>query len=405
MVLEQQNIASASFKPHAYAAYAAMREETPVYPYTLSNGERMWVVTRYNDVLSVLKDERFVKDYRRALTPEQLEQLPEAMRAFDFINRNMLFSDPPDHTRLRALISKAFTPRRIEELRPRIQQIADELLDAVQNTPTFDLLDAYAFPLPIIVISELLGVPHEDQDQFRVWSNTVVNNETMTPGDPARQAALQAFGAYINQLVARRREEPGDDLISALVQAEEQGDKLNQNELIAMIFLLIVAGHETTVNLIANGVLALLTHPDQLALLKQEPDLIKQAIEELLRYDGPVETSTMRFAREDLVLNGQPIRRGERVLVVLDSADRDETQFERADELDITRQVKQHLAFGHGMHYCLGAPLARLEGQIAIGTLLARMPNLRLAVAPDSLRYRPSLVVRGLEQLPVTAKG
>lgn len=405
MILEQQNLASAAFKPHAYEAYAQMREAAPVFPYTLSNNERMWVVTRYADVLAVLKDERFVKDYRNAMTEQQLEQLHESVKSFDYINRNMLFSDPPDHTRLRALVSKAFTPRRIEDLRPRIQQIADELLDALADAPSFDLLDTYAFPLPIMVISEMLGVPNEDRDQFRVWSNIVVNNETMTPGDPQRQAALMAFGGYIQNLIARRREQPGDDLISALLQSEDQGDTLGQNELIAMIFLLIVAGHETTVNLIANGVLALLTHPEQLELLKQNPGMIKQAVEEFLRYDGPVETSTMRFAREDLVLNGQLIGRGERVLVVLDSADRDSEQFERADDLDITHQIKQHLAFGHGIHYCLGAPLARLEGQIAIGTLLARMPSLRLAVTPESLHYRPSLLVRGLEQLPVAHAG
>lgn len=401
-MLQQQNIASASFKPHAYAAYARMRESAPVYPYTLSNNERMWIVTRYADVLAVLKDDRFVKDYHNALTPEQMAQLPEDARTFEFINRNMLFSDPPDHTRLRALVSAAFTPRRIEELRPRIQQIADELLDAAAHEPTFDLLGAYAFPLPILVISEMLGVRPQDRHQFRVWSNIVVNNETMTPGDPQRQAALMAFGRYILELVARRRAQPGDDLVSALVQGEDGGDKLSQNELIAMIFLLIVAGHETTVNLIANGVLALLTHPDQRDLLLREPALIKSAVEEFLRYDGPVETSTMRFAREDLVLNGQPIARGERVLVVLGSADRDETQFERADDLDITRQIKQHLAFGLGIHYCLGAPLARLEGQIAIGTLFARMPNLRLAVPAETLSYRPSMLVRGLEELPVS---
>lgn len=398
------DITSAAFKPHAYEVYAQMRQEAPFTRTTLPDGGTLWIVTRYEDVLAIFKDERFVKDYHNALTPEQLAQMPEEARLFEFINRNMLFSDPPDHTRLRALVSKGFTPRRIEQLRPRIQQIADELLDAVRDQPTWDLIDSYAFPLPIIVISEMLGVPHHDSEQFRAWSNTVVNGDTMLPGDPQRQAALGAFGAYIRNLIATRRAQPGDDLISVLVQSEEQGDTLNENELISMIFLLIVAGHETTVNLIANGMLALLTHPDQMKLLKNDQSLIKNAIEEFLRFDGPVETSTMRFAREEIVVGEQRIGRGDRVLVVINAADRDPAQFDRPDDLDITRQIKGHLAFGHGIHYCLGAPLARMEGQIAISTLLRRLPTLQLAVAPDTLHYRPSMLVRGLERLPVTNK-
>ncbi|HEY1014632.1 MAG TPA: cytochrome P450 [Herpetosiphonaceae bacterium] len=401
-VREQLDITSAAAKPHTYATYARLRAEAPIFKASLPNGDPLWLVTRYEDVVAIFKDERFAKNFRNAMTPEQLATMPVGGLS-DFAHRNMLFIDPPDHARLRSLVARGFTPARIEALRPRIQQIADELIDALPAGEPFDLLDAYAFPLPITVISEMLGVPHEDREQFRVWSNVMVNGDTMLPNEPLRMQAMQAFGGYIYQLIERRRAEPRDDLVSLLVQAEEQGDRLDVQELMAMIFLLIVAGHETTVNLIANGVLALLANPGQLALLKAQPELIKNAVEELLRFDGPVETSTMRFAREDVAWGDQLIRRGERVLVIINSADRDPEIFENPDELDITRQIKHHVAFGHGIHYCLGAPLARLEGQVAIGTLLRRLPGLRLAVPAEQLTYRQSMLIRGLEQFPVVA--
>jgi cytochrome P450 len=318
------------------------------------------------------------------------------------LSRNMLDMDPPDHQRLRSLVSKAFTPRLIERLRPRVQAIADGLLDAVQDRGEMDLIDDYAFPLPITVIAELLGVPAEDRDSFREWSDAAVSgNTTQEHLDKVLIPHMQAFTDYLHALFEEKRKNPKDDLVSALLRAEEAGDKLSEDELLGMVFLLLVAGHETTVNLIGNGVLALLQHPDQLQKLKDDPSLIKPAVEELLRYDGPVETSTERFAREDVRIGETVIPRGEMVLVVLAAADHDPERFADPDELDITRVDNRHLAFGKGIHHCLGAPLARMEGQIAISTLLARMPDLRLKGSPESLSWRPGLTLRGLRGLPL----
>jgi cytochrome P450 PksS len=298
-------------------------------------------------------------------------------------------------------VSKAFTPRLVQQLRPRIQQITDELIDAVAPKGAMNLIDDFAFPLPITVIAELLGVPLEDQDKFRKWSNTVVGLQEAEEGFETYISELMPFVTYLQDMFAQRRNRPADDLVTALIQAEEAGDRLDEFELYAMVFLLLVAGHETTVNLIGNGMLELMQHQDQLELLKQRPELMPSAVEELLRYTGPVETSTTRFAREDISMDGASIKRSQQVLVVLASADRDERQFTAADKLDVTRANMQHLAFGSGIHYCLGAPLARLEAQVAIGTLLRRLPNIRLAVPPGELAWRPSLLIRGLQKLPV----
>jgi cytochrome P450 len=276
------------------------------------------------------------------------------------------------------------------------------LLDAVQDKHEMDLIDQFAFPLPIIVISEMLGVPSEDRMKFRAWSNLVVEST----GDPEafQQVAeqLQAFNLYIRKLIDDKRMVPADDLLSKLIQVETQGDKLSEEELVSMVFLLIIAGHETTVNLISNGALALLLHPDQMELLKQNPTLIKSAVEEFLRYQGPLMLATQRWAREDVNLGGKLIRRGDHVMVTLASANRDGEAFPAPDELDITRKENKHLAFGKGIHYCLGAPLARLEGAIAINTLLRRMPNLRLNVDPKDLVWRPGSLIMGLSTLPVS---
>jgi cytochrome P450 PksS len=314
----------------------------------------------------------------------------------------MLALDPPDHTRLRALVHKAFTPRLVEQLRPRIQTIADTLLDAVQPKGEMDLIDDYAFPLPITVIAELLGIPVEDRVSFRRWTNLLVSGEPSPERLEQIVPTMQEFAAYLGQLFARRRAQPGEDLVSQLLRVEEAGDILDERELYSMVFLLLIAGHETTVNLIGNGMLALLQHPDQRERLQQTPALIEAAIEELLRYEGPVATATQRFAREDVPIGGVVIPRGEEVVAVLASADHDERRFTDPDGLDITRSDNRHLAFGHGIHYCLGAPLARLEGQIAISTLLRRMPNMRLNLDPEALAWRPGLLIRGLSGLPVT---
>lgn len=397
---EQTRLFGPEFRRDPYASYAELRQHAPINRATLPDGQEVWVVTRYADVSAVLKDERFVVDFHNAYDPDQIARLPIEFREDGPAGRSMLMSDAPNHTRLRALVSKAFTPRVVEQLRPRIQQIADQLIDAAQAQGRIDLIEAYAFPLPIIVITELLGVPTEDQQQFRQWSNVLVSGLGSFEIDDERRGAIQAFMGYLHALIERRRANPGTDLISALVQVEERGDTLSEAELLSMILLLLVAGHETTVNLIGNGTLALLRHPDQLDLLRANPDLIKGAIEELLRYTNPVQT-TFRFVREDLTLAGQQLRRGERVMVVLAAANHDESQMSEAERLDITRASHRHMSFGQGMHYCLGAPLARLEAQIAIGTLLRRLPNLHLAVAADDLAWRPGFVLRGLHELPI----
>ena len=396
------NLFDPVFKADPYPTYARLRSSAPVHRATLPDGRGVWLITRYEDVLAVLKDERFVKNWRSALTPEQRAEIPPIPEVMKPLSQNMLDTDPPDHERLRALVSKAFTPRLIERMRPRVQAIADGLLDAVQDKGEMDLIDDYAFPLPITVIAELLGVPAEDRNNFREWSDAAVSgNASQEYLEEILIPHMQAFTDYLRALFEEKHANPRDDLVSALVQAEEAGDKLSEDELLGMVFLLLVAGHETTVNLIGNGVLALLQHPDQLRKLKDDPSLIKPAVEELLRYDGPVETSTERFAREDVDMGRTVIPRGEMVLVVLAAADHDPERFSDPDNLDITRTDNRHLAFGKGVHHCLGAPLARMEGQIAISTLLRRMPNLRLKGSPESLSWRPGMILRGLRGLPV----
>jgi cytochrome P450 len=391
-----------AFKANPYPTYAELRSTAPIHRITLPDGRGVWLVTRYEDVLAIFKDERFVKDWRKVLTPEQLAQIPQIPPVMEPLSKNMLETDPPDHERLRALVSKAFTPRLIERMHPRIQAIADSLLDAVEDKGEMDLIDDYAFPLPITVIAELLGVPSEDRNKFRAWSDAAVSgNATAEYLEKVLVPHMQAFSDYLLEMFEEKRENPKDDLISALVRAEEAGERLSEDELLGMVFLLLVAGHETTVNLIGNGTLALLQHPDQLEKLRNDPSRIKSAIEELLRYDGPLEASPERFAREDVAIGGTVIPRGEMVRVVIAAADRDPERFPDPDALDITRTDNKHLAFGKGIHHCLGAPLARMEGQIAIDTLLRRMPGLRLQEPTESMSWRPGMVMRGLQGLPV----
>jgi cytochrome P450 len=396
---------SDAFRARTHETYAAMRERDPVFRQAGLDGETpIWFVTRHDDVAAVLlDDERFVLDPTLVLSAEELERrrLPIPPELDERINTNLLGKDGDDHRRLRRLVTKAFTPRMVEGLRPRIQEIADGLLDDVEAQGEADLVDSYAFPLPIVVIAELLGIPPGDRDRFRVWSNTFVS-------PPLGEAALEQFVrhaeeflAYLHDLFERRRREPADDLVSALVQAEEHGDSLSENELYSMVVLLIVAGHETTVSLIANSVLALLAQPGELDKLRRDPSLVRAAIEELLRYDSPVERAITRWAADDVELGGQTIRRGELVIAVVGSANRDAARFASPDALDVTRDDVRHLGFGRGSHYCLGAPLARLEAEVALTTLFARLPNLRLAASPDSLAYRPIPLFRSLVALPV----
>lgn len=389
------NIASSEFKADPFPFYARLRSEAPVYQTKLPDRRNVWLVTRYNDVLSVLKDDRFGKDKINARTPPWLPGM------FKPLLRNMLDVDAPDHTRLRGLVQKVFTASLIENLRERIQDLADELLSQAQAKGRVDLIRDYAVPIPTTIIAEMLGVPVKDRHKFHHWSNAAIASTSSRWGVLMALPHAVAFLRYIRMLVKVRRANPEDDLVTALVRAEEAGDQLNEDELVAMIFLLLVAGHETTVNLIGNGMLALLENPDQTSKLQDDPSLIKTAVEELLLYNGPLETATERYAREDTTVAGVTVPRGELVLAVLASANRDEQQFEDADRLDLGRQPNPHVAFGFGIHYCLGASLARLEGQIAIATLLRRIPNLKIATPSIALRWRRGLVLRGLESLPV----
>lgn len=407
-------LGSPAFKANPYPIFANVRKDDPVKQVILPGNRLGWLITRYEDVELALRDPRFAKDPRRALSPEQLRQqfgnIPmeqdidseeAALNRPAFFERHMLGVDPPDHTRLRSLVSLSFTPRFIERWRERIQTIANELLANVEAQGTMDLVNDFAFPLPMLVITEMLGVPREDQAKFRAWSNLFIESS----GDPAsfQQNAEQiaAFREYLRYLIDAKRKQPAEDLLSGLIEAETAGNKLSQGELISMVSLLLIAGHETTVNLISNGMLALLQHPEQKELLQQNPALIKSAIEEFLRFHGPLMTATQRWVSEDVELNGKLLKRGDYVVVILASANHDEAAFAHPERLDITRQDNRHLAFGKGIHYCLGAPLARLEGQIAISTLLQRFPHVQLAVAPEELIWRPGALIMGLRSLPV----
>ncbi|MFI8390370.1 cytochrome P450 [Streptomyces sp. NPDC085540] len=391
--------ADPAFVADPFPLYQQLREEGPVRRVVVAGGLDAWLVTRYEDGLAALSDARLSSDVRDASDSRILRQLPDTER--DSMLSNMLRSDPPDHTRLRRLVSKAFTARRVAEMRPRIQAITDGLLDAVVPAGRADLVADFALPLPVTVISELLGVPVDERHDFQHWTDRMLRRGAEPPDPAVVNEAWQHMRAYLTGLVHAKRARPGDDLLSGLVTARDAQQRLSEAELIAMVFLLLVAGYVTTVNLIGTGIATLLAHPDQLELLRCNPDLLPGAIEEFLRYDGPVSPGIARFAREDVEIAGVAVPRGATVLIGSAVADRDPERFPDPDRLDITRKDNAHLAFGHGIHYCLGAPLARLEGQIAIGTVLRRLPGLALAADPDGIRRRPG-GLRGPESLPVT---
>ncbi|MCI0398433.1 MAG: cytochrome P450 [Chloroflexi bacterium] len=400
--LPQVNIAGREFKSDPYPFYARLRAEAPVYRTVLPDKQAAWLITRYDDVLMVLKDDqRFVKNFRMAKSDEQLAKLPWIPPMFKPFMNNLLDSDGDVHARRRSLIHKAFTPRVIEQMRGRVETLAHELLDTAARRGQMDLVRDYALPIPLTIISEILGVPPKDREKFHKWSKTLLSLTSAGNSALLGIPPILAVIRYLRRIINERRRNPQDDLITALVQVEEAGSRLTEDELLAMIFVLLIAGHETTVNLIASGALALLQHPDQMALLRRQPELIGSAVEELVRYTGPVEQATERYASEDVALHGVTIPKGEMVLAVLASANRDERTFDNPERLDIRRENNKHLGFGQGVHYCVGAPLARLEGQIAINALVQRLPNLRLAATPEALRWRPGLTVRGMEALPV----
>ncbi len=409
-----------SMKGNLQPIYAQMREHEPISRVPTPDGRSLWVVSRYEDGLAVLRDHRrfgndpgqihsqeqidaFYAGLFENLTPEQIERIKEVDEA---ISSHLLGVDPPDHSRLRKLVSQSFTPRYVEALRPRVQAIADALLDdltadAARGERVVDLIDRFAFPLPLAVIAEMLGIPMEMREKFKVWSHAAVGFDPTRPGDMEVNGLLYDFITYIRALIAEKRAQPANDLLSGLVQVEEEGDRLSEVELVGMAFLLIVAGHETTVNLIGNAMLLFFEHPDQWELLQANPGLVRNAVEEVLRHTGPVEHSLGRWVKEPAEIAGQQISVGDQVMVVLASGNRDPEQFPDPDRFDITREPGRHLAFGMGIHACLGAPLARIEGQIALTGLLERFPDIRLAVAPSDLQPRPGSLIHGVVELPV----
>lgn len=385
------DLARPRFKANPYPFYARLRAEAPVCP-TRFLGKPAWLVTRYDDVLMLLKDDRFVKDWPPVTRWIHLVAGP--------ITRHMLNTDFPDHNRLRTLVHKAFTPSLVERLRERIQSLCDELLNKLDLNGSVELMSGYALLLPLTIISELLGIPVEERRRFHARSRSSLSPSTII-GVLRAVPDQRLLIRQVRKLIAQRRCEPREDLVTALVQAEEAGDKLSEKELVATIFLLLVAGYETTVQLIGNGAMAIIQNPRERERLAQSPKLTSLAIEELLRYTSPLDIATQRFAREDLTISSVGIARGDVVFAVLGSANRDESQFRDPDALNLAREPNKHLAFGHGAHFCLGAPLARLEAQVALTTLFRRFPNLRLSRAPESLRWHRSLIVRGLEELSV----
>lgn len=396
---------SKEFRRNSHEVFAQMRMEAPVIKQAGIDGETpIWFVTRYAEAQQVLSDDKhFVRDPRLALNPEEFDRIlgipdPQIDR---MMNNNMLNRDGEDHRRLRSIVSKAFTPRVIQSMRPRIEKIAENLLDKVITTGRMELVSDYAFPLPITVIAELLGIPLDNQNQFRIWSNAFVRPALTPEEQQEAMRLLLEFAGYMQQLVAERRRQPGNDLLSGLIHAEEGGDRLNESELFSMLTLLIVAGHETTVSLIGNAVLALLQHSDARNEMRSNPELIPSAMEEFLRYDSPVERTLTRFVAQDVQLVGQQLKRGDLIIVILGSANRDESQFSDAAQLDIHRKQNQHIAFGKGVHYCLGAPLARLEGEIALRVLFERIPDLTLDIDIQELEWRDVPLFHSLVSLPV----
>ncbi|MFD0593911.1 cytochrome P450 [Catellatospora coxensis] len=354
-----------------------------------------WLITRHDDARRALNDPRLSKNVSGAPIRTSGGWPVELRAAMD---SHMLSNDPPAHTRLRRIVSSAFTARRIADLRPDVQRISDELLDGFAGRDEVDLIGEYAFPLPLAVICELLGVPMDDRDSFRAWSNTIIAS-ALAQGDAL--AAATAMNDYVRELVERKRAQPDHALLSALVTAADDGERLTEDELTSLVFLLLLAGHETTVNLIGNGVYLLLSHPEELARLRADRKLLSPAIEEFLRYESPVKTATLRIATEPVEFGGVTVPAGAVVMVSLLSANHDPQAFADPERFDPARADNQHLAFGHGIHYCLGAPLARLEGEIAFNGLLDRFPKLRATQPLDELIWRPGALLRGLDRLPV----
>jgi cytochrome P450 len=400
-VSEDQSVSlDGEYFQNPHLLYRRLRADASASPVMMWGGLRAWLITRYAEAKALLNDPRLSKDYSgaRALLP------PSAREWFaPILNGSMLMADPPDHTRLRKLVVRAFTARTVEKLRPQITSIADSLLDGVEDAATagpVDMVASFAAPLPIRVIGELLGVPVAEGDRFRAAAGPLV-----TTLDPRKVATAEAsLTNLLTAVLASKRRHPADDLLTALVQVTDNGDRLTEDELLRTAYLLIAAGYETTVNLLGNGILALLQNPSQLAHLRENPTDMPSAVEEFLRYESPVNVATTRFTTADVKVGDVTIPAHEFVMIALPSANRDDRQFGCPERLDVTRTPNAHLAFGHGIHYCVGAPLARLEAQIAFDRLLARFGCMHL---PDDvqLQYRNSTLMRGLKSLPVLLGG
>ncbi|MFF8732628.1 cytochrome P450 [Streptomyces sp. NPDC015171] len=407
MTTTQEAVAAAErctpeFRRDPHAVYAQLRDEAPVCPMRPPHGNETYLVTRYEDARAALSDPRLSKDMYGAMDAYR-RIFGDSSVALD---DNMLNSDAPKHTRLRRLVNSAFTPRRVQALRPRIEEIVQSLLDACPARERFDLLPAFAFPLPIIVICDLLGVPPEDRSRMQHLSTTVAQTGFGEEAKRAQQQAEEDLHAYFSELIGAKRDRPGDDLLSALTAVRDGDGGLTENELVSTAFLLMFAGHKTTAYLIGNAVHHLLTHPAQLRAVREDPELIRAAVEELVRYDGSVESATFRYATEDVEYGGTRIPKGALVQIAISSANRDPRKFDAPDELDVTRPGNAqdaHIGFGHGSHYCLGAPLARLETQLALTRLFERFPGMALAdpaAGPHWLEV-PFPAFRGLAELQV----
>jgi cytochrome P450 len=384
-------------RQNPYPIYKRFRDEHPMH----RSPEGLWTLTRYHDILAVLRDDRFSADPRNATALDSLNEQAESVNPIrDAAGTVLLFTDPPDHTTMRTLVNKAFTPRTVEKLRSHIAELVDELLVQVEGDG-MDVIGDFAYPLPALVICELMGVPVKDRDAFKGWSSDVapILDPVSTPESLTKaMGTISQFGMYFWALIEERRKEPQDDFLSALIAAEENDQKLSVEQLLALCVLIFIAGHETTQNLIGNGLLALLRNRDQLEMLRDNPSIVRGAVEELLRYDSPVQL-TARSATTDIQVADTTIPKGEEVIVLLGAGNRDPSVFPDPDRLDITREKSQVVSFGGGAHFCLGAGLARLEGEIAFPALLKRFPNIELGDTEP--QFRPTFTLRGLESLEV----
>lgn len=397
------DITDAKFKADPFSFYKSIRAGAGVCQAKPTRLGQPWLVTRYADVSALLKDNRLAKNPANALSPEQLARL-RIPKMFAPLMRNMLSQDDPVHARLKKLVQSAFTPKRVEQLVANTKTISNGLLNQISVRSTFDLIEDYALPLPVIVISELLGVPKADRNRFAHWSRILIRNSTVPWKMILSLPQIILFMRYLRHLVEMKRAEPDDALVSALVAAESEGEKLSPDELLGMIAILLTAGHETTTNLIGNGTLTLLQNPEALSRIKTEPSIIDSAIEEILRHSGPVETASERYAIEEIEIAGTRIPRGSLVFGVIASANRDPLQFVDPDVLNLTRQPNRHLTFGEGGHYCVGAALARMEGRVAFKDLFERFPNLNLTADSSKLKWRSGVILRGLDHLPLNTK-